>query len=139
MKGEHDQYMSKNDDIMLETGDTLSWETKEFRKGYHNSIMQLQKQCNLRRRKASTKPQQTNPIRETLADTPSMSRPKKDNPTKDVAGKGKSKEEFPRKAPKNKLGDRRQVVRQGLPPFNFENKMAKIKIFVPFNELIKKG
>jgi hypothetical protein len=25
------------------------------------------------------------------------------------------------------------------PPFNFENEMSKIKIYIPFNELIKKG
>jgi hypothetical protein len=66
-KGEHDQYMGRNDDIMLETDDTLSWETKEFRKGYHNSIMQFQKKYNLRRRKASAEPQQMNPIREPQA------------------------------------------------------------------------
>jgi hypothetical protein len=41
-KSEHDRYMSRNDDFMLETDDAwigeiddaLSWETKEFRKGY---------------------------------------------------------------------------------------------------------
>jgi hypothetical protein len=63
-KGEHDQYMSENFDIMMETDDTLSSETEEFRKGYHNAIMQFQKKYNLRNRKASIEPQQTNPIRE---------------------------------------------------------------------------
>jgi hypothetical protein len=38
--------MSENDDIMLETDDTLSWEIEEFRKGYHNAIMQFQKEYN---------------------------------------------------------------------------------------------
>jgi hypothetical protein len=100
MKGEHDQYMNRNDDIILETDDMLSWETKEFRKGYHNAIMKFQTQYNLRRRKTSTEPQQMNPIREPQVDTPSMSRPKKDNPTKDATKKGNSKEEVQRKAPK---------------------------------------
>jgi hypothetical protein len=63
-KGEHDQYMIENDDIMLETDDTLSWEMKEFMKGYHNAIMQFQKKYNLRNRNTSVKPQQMNPIRE---------------------------------------------------------------------------
>ena len=30
-------------------------------------------------------------------------------------------------------------VEKALSPFNFESKMDKIKIFVPFNELIKNG
>jgi hypothetical protein len=38
-KGEHDQFMDANDGFMLENDDTLSLETKEFRKGYHNIIM----------------------------------------------------------------------------------------------------
>jgi len=42
-KGEHDQYMSENDNIMLETDDTLSWEMEEFKKGYRNAIIQFQK------------------------------------------------------------------------------------------------
>jgi hypothetical protein len=55
-KGEHDQYMRKNDDMMLETDDTLSQETKEFRKGYHNAIMQFQKKYNLRIKEVPTEP-----------------------------------------------------------------------------------
>jgi hypothetical protein len=47
-KGEHDQFMDVNDGFMLENDDTLSSETKEFRKGYHNAIMQFQKKYNLR-------------------------------------------------------------------------------------------
>jgi hypothetical protein len=30
-------------------------------------------------------------------------------------------------------------VEKVCPPFNFEHEMEKIKIFVPFNELIRKG
>jgi hypothetical protein len=98
MKGEHDQYMGPNDDIMLENDDTLSWETKEFKKGYHNTIMQFQNKYNLRSIKASADNQQMNPTREPQTNTPSASRPKKDNPTKDVTEKGKSKKEVLRKA-----------------------------------------
>jgi hypothetical protein len=102
-KGEHDQYMRENDDIMLETDDTLSWEMEEFRKGYHNAIMQFQKKYNLRRKKASTEPQQTNPIREpqqmnpirkTLVDIPSTSRLKQDNPTKDATKRQSQRRKF---------------------------------------------
>jgi hypothetical protein len=38
-KGEHDQYMRENDDILLDTDDTLSWEMEEFKKVYRNAIM----------------------------------------------------------------------------------------------------
>ena len=53
--------MSENNDFVLETDDTLfskvddalPLEMKEFRKGYHNSIMQFQKQYNLRSKRVS--------------------------------------------------------------------------------------
>jgi hypothetical protein len=89
MKGEHDQYMSENDDMMLETDDALSSETKEFRKGYQNIIMQFQKKYNLRIKDFPTEPQQTNSIMKPPANTPSTSRPKLDNSTKDANEKGK--------------------------------------------------
>jgi hypothetical protein len=63
-KGEHDQYMRENEDIMLEMDDTLSWKTEESKKCYHDTIMKFQNKYNLRRKKASTEPQQMNPIRE---------------------------------------------------------------------------
>jgi hypothetical protein len=108
-KGENDQYMSENDNIMLEMDDTLSWEIEEFRKGYHNAIMKFQKQYNLRRKKASMKPQLKNPIRDpqqmnsirkTPADVPSTSRLKQDNLNKDAMEKENSKEDVPKRAPK---------------------------------------
>jgi hypothetical protein len=42
-KGEHDQFMDAHDEFMHENDDMLSSEIKEFRKGYRNAIMQLQK------------------------------------------------------------------------------------------------
>jgi hypothetical protein len=60
-----------------------------------------------------------------------------------VTEKGKSKEEALKKAPEasRETGVKEvdKVPPPPPPPFNFENEMAKIKIFVPFNELIKKG
>jgi hypothetical protein len=99
-KGEHDRYMSQsngflletNDDMIFEMDDALSWETKEFRKGYQNAIMQFQKKYNLKRKDAPVEPHQTNPIRKNPVDTPSTSRQKLDNPSKDAAEKTKSKE-----------------------------------------------
>jgi hypothetical protein len=50
-KEEHDQFMDANDKFMQDNDDMLSLETEEFRKGYHNAIMHLQKQYNLRSKK----------------------------------------------------------------------------------------
>jgi hypothetical protein len=72
-------------------------------------------------------------------DIPSTSRLRQDNPTKDVTEKAKSKEEVPRRASETSRETCTKEVEKVSPPFNFENEMAKIKISVPFNELIKKG
>jgi hypothetical protein len=138
-KGEHDQYMRENEDIMLETDDMLSWETEEFRKGYRNAIMQFQKKYNLRSRKAVYRTAAEKSHQGASGGRPFHERPKKDNPTKDATEKGKSKEEVPRKAPETSRETGAKEVEKVSPPFNFENEMAKIKIFIPFNELIKKG
>jgi hypothetical protein len=42
-KEEHDQFMDANDTFMKDNDDMFPLETKEFRKGYHNAIMRLQK------------------------------------------------------------------------------------------------
>jgi hypothetical protein len=58
---------------------------------------------------------------------------------KDEMKKENSKEE----ALKKTLEESREVggkeVEKVCPPFNFEHEMDKIKIFVPFNKLIRKG
>ena len=43
--------MDENDNFMQDNDDMLSLETKEFKKGYQNAIIQLQKQYNHRRKK----------------------------------------------------------------------------------------
>jgi hypothetical protein len=53
--------------------------------------------------------------------------------------KAKSKEEVPKKSPETGRETSGKEVEKTCPPFNFEHEMAKIKIFVPFNELIRKG
>jgi hypothetical protein len=67
--------------------------------------------------------------------TPSSSQPKKDNSARDVTKKGKSKEESLRKAHEASKETCIKEVDNAPPPFNFESKMDKIKIYVPFNEL----
>jgi hypothetical protein len=101
--------------------------------------MQFQKQYNLRSKKAPAELPKANPTRELQMNTPSSSQPKKDNSVRDVMEKGKSKEESLKKAPEARKETIVKEVEKSPPPFNFESEMAKIKIFVLFNELIKKG
>jgi hypothetical protein len=91
--------MDANDKFMQDNDDMLSMETKEFKKGYQNAIMQLHKQYNLRSKKVPANPPKGNPTRELQINTPSSSQPKKDSSTKDAMEKGKFKEEPPKKIP----------------------------------------
>ena len=70
---------------------------EEFRKGYQNAIMQFQNKYNLKSKEASTEPQQTNPIRKPLVDTPSTRWPRPVSMNKDATEKAKSKEEASKK------------------------------------------
>jgi hypothetical protein len=146
-KSEHDRYMSQNEDFALETDDGMiletddapSWETKEFKKGYQNAIMQFQKKYNLRSKDVPAKLKQTDSVKKPTIDTPSTSRPRPDNAAQGAAEKAKSKEEVPKTAPKIGRETSEKEVEKTCSPFNFEHEMAKIKIYIPFNELIRKG
>jgi hypothetical protein len=83
-------------------------------------------------------PPKKKPIRELQINTPSSSQPK-DNLGKDEMEKEKSKEEPPKKIPEERKEAVIKEVEKSPSPFNFESEMAKIKFFVPFNELIKNG
>jgi ribonuclease HI len=136
-KEEHDKFMDENDKFMQENDDMLSMETKEYKKGYQNAIMQFQKQYNLRNKKVLANPQKGNPTKEPQANLPSSSQPKKDSSAKDALEKGKQKEEPPKKVPETKRDAVIKEVEKTQSPFNFESEMEKIKIYVPFNELIR--
>jgi hypothetical protein len=138
-KEEHDQFMNANDKFMQDNDDMLSMETKDFKKGYQNAIMQLQKQYNLRSKKVPTNPPKGNPTRKIRINTPSSSQPMKDSSTKDAMEKEKSKEEPPKKILEAIKEEVIKEVEKTPSPFNFESEMDKIKISVPFNELIKNG
>jgi hypothetical protein len=101
--------------------------------------MQFQKQYNLRSKKAPVELPKANPTRELQTNTPSSIQPKKDNSVRDIMEKEKSKEEPPKKSPEARKETVVKEVEKAPSPFNFESEMVKIKIFVPFNELIKNG
>ena len=99
--------------------------------------MQFQKQYNLRNKKVLANPPKGNPTKESQNKTPSSSQPKKEYVAKDVVDKGNKKEELPNKVPETRKETVNKEVQKTSSSFNFESEMAKIKIFVPFNELIK--
>jgi hypothetical protein len=136
-KEEHDKFIEENDKFMQERNDMLLMETKEYKKGYQNAIMQFQKQYNLRNKKVLANPQKGNPPKEPQANLPSSSQPKKDSSTKDALEKGKQKEEPPKKVPETKRDAIIKEVEKTQSSFSFESEMEKIKIYVPFNEMIR--
>jgi hypothetical protein len=99
--------------------------------------MQFQKKYNLRRKEALIELQQMNHVRKSSMETPSTSQPRPNNTNKDVMEKVNSKEESPKKTLEAIREAGGKEVKKVYPPFNFQHEMAKIKIFVPFNELIR--
>jgi hypothetical protein len=81
-KEEHDQFMDANDKFMQENDDLLSMETKEYKKEIQNTILQFQKQYNLRIKKVPANPPKWNPTKEPQVNFPSSSQPKKNSSTK---------------------------------------------------------
>jgi hypothetical protein len=82
-------------------------------------------------------PPKGNPTKESQNNTPSSSQPKKDYVSKDVVEKGKQKEELLKKLPETIKDTVIKEVEKISSSFNFESEMEKIKIYVPFNEMIK--
>jgi hypothetical protein len=141
-KEEHDQFMDANEIFMQDEEERLSVEREDYEEGLNNAIMQFQRQYNLRNQKVPANPPKGNPpkgnpTKEAQNNIPSSSQPKKYSPAKDVLDKGKQKEDPQKKI----LETRKEIVNKEVEKtsssFNFESEMAKIKIFVPFNELIK--
>jgi hypothetical protein len=84
----------------------------------------------------STNPPKRNPTKEAQNNICSSSQPKKDSIAKDVVEKGKHKEQPQKKVPKTRKQTVIKEVEKTSSSFNIESEMAKIKIYVPFNELI---
>jgi hypothetical protein len=99
--------------------------------------MQFQKQYILRNKKVLANPPNKNPTKESQNNTPSSSQPKNDSVAKYVVEKGEKKEEPPNKVPETRKETVIKEVEKTSSSFKFESEMAKIKIFVPFNELTK--
>jgi hypothetical protein len=157
-KEEHDQFMDASEIFLQDEEERVSVEREDYEIGLQNAIMQFQRQYNLRNQKVPPNPPKGNPpkgnpTKEAQNNIPSSSQPKKDSAAKDsvkaakdstvkysaakdTVEKGKQKEE-----PQKKLLTRKEMVTKEVEKtsssFDFESEMAKIKISVPFNELIK--
>ena len=129
--------MDANDKFMHENDDLMSMESDEYRKGYQNSIMQFQKQYHLRSKKLFVVSQKGNQNKDPQKNASSSNEPKNKIHVKDVQVKGKQQEEPPKKVPEMQRNVIIKEVEKIQPPFNFENEKTKIKIYIPFNELIK--
>jgi hypothetical protein len=143
-KEEHDQFMDANEIFMQDEEERLSVEREYYQTGLQNAIMQFQRQYNLRNQKVPSNPPKGNPpkgnpTKEAQSNIPSSSQPKKekDSAAKDVVDKGKQKEEPQKKILEARKETVTKEVEKTSSSFNFESEMAKIKIYVPFNELIK--
>jgi hypothetical protein len=155
-KEEHDQFMDASEIFLQGEEERVSVEREDYETGLKNAIMQFQRKYNLRNQKIPPNPPKGNPPKgnptiEAQSNIPSSSQPKKDSSTKystakdstvknyaakDIVEKGKQKEE-----PQKQLLTRKEIsskeVEKTPSSFDFESEMAKIKISVPFNELIK--
>jgi hypothetical protein len=96
--------------FMQENNDELK-EKEDYRKGYHNAIMEFQKQYNLKNKKTVA-----NPPKDPKADMPSSSHQEKDLPKKDTLDKGKQKEYPPRKVPEEIKEEATKEVEKVQPP-----------------------
>ena len=94
--------------------------------------MEFQKQYNLGNKKIAT-----STPKDPRADMPSSRHQENIFPNKDASNKGKSKEYAPIYVLEVRREEILKEVEKSQPSFNFENQMEKIKIFVPFNELIR--
>jgi hypothetical protein len=161
-KEEHDQFMDASEIFLQDEEERLSVEREDYQEGLQDAIMQFQRQYNLRNQRvpenlpkgnpSKGNPPKGNPTKEAQSNIPSSSQSKKDSVAKDVVvkdsgtnnsvakgivDKGKQKEEPHKKILEARKETVTKEVEKTSSSFNFESEMAKIKIFVPFNKLIK--
>jgi hypothetical protein len=76
-KEEHDQFMDASEIFLQDEEERVSVEREDYETGLQNSIMQFQRQYNLRNQKVPPNPPKGNPTKEAQNNIPSSSQPKK--------------------------------------------------------------
>ena len=95
-------------------------ETKQYQRGYQNVVNDLQRKLNLRNRDVVVNKGRL------PSHQPSSSQRNKEKKKEDVIKKVlENKKEIPKENDKT------------IPPFSLQNEISKIKISIPFNELLK--
>jgi hypothetical protein len=123
-KEEHDRFLQEQDNALL-------MDSEEYRQGYQNVIFEFQKQYNLRNKNVVVNPNKVQ------VDQPSTSQKKKDPPRKDMPEKDNPKDDAPKKSQDGKKDVNIKEVEKSQSPFNLESEISKLKVSIPFNELIK--
>jgi hypothetical protein len=106
-------------------------DSEEYRQGYQNAIFEFQKQYNLRNINVVVNPNKVQ------VDHPSTSQRKKYPPRKDMPEKNNPKDDGPKKAQDGKKDVNNKEVEKSQSTFNLESEISKLKVSIPFNELIK--
>ena len=124
-KEEHDRSFQQQDDNLLIR------ESTEYRIGYKNEVLDVQIQYNLRNRNIVINPNKY-PI-----DQPSTSQPKKYFPKKNMPKVVDPKEDASKGFQERKKDVNTKEIGKIQYSFNIKNEISKIKIYVPFNDVLK--
>lgn len=124
-KEENDRSFKEEDDNLL------IMESNEYKRGYQNSVLDVQRQYNLRNRNVVINPNKD------LVDQPSTSQPKKDASQKHIPKVANRKEDSSKEIQEGKKDVNAKEIEKIQSSFNLENEISNIKIVVPFNELFK--
>ena len=148
--------MDASEIFLQDEEERVSVEREYYETGLQNTSMKFQRKYNLINKNVPPNPPKGNPpkwnpSKEAQNNIPSSSHTKKDFAAKDSAAKDSTVKDFVAKdtvekgkqkeEPQKRLLTGKEVVTKEVEKtpssFDFESEMAKIKISVPFNELIK--
>jgi hypothetical protein len=114
-----------------EQDNELLMDSEEYRQGYQNSIFEFQKQYNLKNINVVVNPNKAQDYH------PSTNQRKKYPPKKDMLEKNNPNDNGPKKAQDVNKDVNNKEVEKFQSTFNIESEISKLKVSIPFNELIK--
>ena len=130
-KEEHDRFATDSTSQRQEEYD-------DYQKGYQNEMVEVQRQLGLRKREVPI----TNPAKKSITqhavNNSDKATTEKDNADKDHLESQKGKKPMAKVV--NKVPEVRKeitILKENLTSFNLENEISKIKISLPFNEILR--
>ena len=146
-KDEHDNFVLQEEE---DDQELVEEEFEDYHKSHLNAMMDLQRQYNLRTRNVVVDPPKKAPKGQALASQPTKNQPRREMVQQKPAQKyfpkaSPSKEkELPKESiPKEKDLHKEEIKKELLivespaPHFNMQNEISKIKISVPYNEILR--